>query len=401
MPVILLKTPLNYNAKALLKAFIHKAITHKQVHRYLMASGLSACITLGMPFVLHEVFGVAEQIAVGIALVIAFVANFLMAKTFVFNSNGSHLRELTLFAGASLFFRSFEYLLFLALFDLLHLYYMLALIIVLPTSGIFKFIVYKFVVFKPQAAEIYMDIPDLESKNRTYHVVQDHMQLLPNYYDWTYGRVRKYVRGNVVELGCGAGFGIRSYIDDVKKVYAVDYSPELLERVRRDYPDAKMETVEADLMADWHELSAVKADAVILMDVLEHFKDDRTFLERTKALLNPGAHIIIKVPANSAFYGGIDKASGHYRRYDQTDMEKLGQEVGLKLVELQPINMPGAIIYNLKKKKNSNFSKTFSTGQLKLINVLIPFIRLTDGILRRIPGMPYRGLSLIAVFQKP
>ena len=122
---------------------------------------------------------------------------------------------------------------------------------------------------------------DLDSKNRTYHIVQDHMRLLPNYYEWTYGCAKKYIKGDVIELGCGAGIGIKTYMPSVGGIYAVDHSTELLDTIRQEYPnDQKVKTVLADLMADWTSLSEIKADTVILMDVLEHFKDDRDFLRK-------------------------------------------------------------------------------------------------------------------------
>lgn len=371
-----------------------------QALRYLFASGLSACVTLGLPVLLHEVAGFVEAAAVGISLMAAFILNFFTTKHFVFNSKGNRYKEAALYGASSLFFRGAEYIAFLLLFNLLHLHYMVALVMVLVTSAAFKFLAYKFVVFKPAgAAAVYAPSGDMDAKNRTYHIVQDHMKLLPNYYRWTYARAKKHITGTVVELGCGAGFGISCYLDNVDKVYAVDHSPELLAEVKAAYPSAKVEAVQADLIGEWNDLGHIKADTIIMMDVLEHFKDDRDFLEKASKMLKPGGQIIVKVPADSKLYGNIDIASGHYRRYDRADLNALSQRLGLALSQIGLINMPGAVMYGFKKHNNSNFSKTFSTAQLKFINLIIPLIRFGDDVLRVVLGPVYKGLSFIAVYK--
>ena len=90
----------------------------------------------------------------------------------------------------------------------------------------------------------------------------------------------------------------------------------------------------------------------------------------------------------------MDQASGHFRRYDVDDLRKLSEESGLSLVFIKHINPVGAFVYKLKNKKNTNLSKTFSPRQLKIINVLLPMLRIGD-IFSFIPG-----LSLVAVMKK-
>ena len=235
---------------------------------------------------------------------------------------------------------------------------------------------------------------DLQKQNRTYHEAQSSMELLPNYYSWTYGRFNRYISGDIVELGCGSGMGIKTYIDKVSRVHAVDHDIELLRRVSERLPFEKLETIKADLMGDWHELAEIKADVVIMMDVLEHFRDDKVFLRKAATLLKASGRLIIKVPAQRSLYSEMDRASGHYRRYDTADINKLADELGLTLVFEKKINPMGALVYRLRNKRNSNLSKTFSASQLKVINAAMPLISIGDFI----PFLP--GLSLIAVMEK-
>ncbi len=234
---------------------------------------------------------------------------------------------------------------------------------------------------------------DLLNQNRTYHRAQSSMELLPNYYAWTYGKFLTLIGGNVIELGCGSGLGIGTYIDLADKVYAVDFNVDLLGRISQKFSTDKVTTVQADLLADWGALENINADVVIMMDVLEHFHDDLALLKKAATLLAKNGRILIKVPAQSALYSDMDKASGHYRRYDPADLEKLAAAAGLRLRFAKPVNTLGALAYRFKNTESSNFSRSFSPGQLKMINRAIPLIRLGD-YLTFLPG-----LSLICVME--
>jgi SAM-dependent methyltransferase len=230
--------------------------------------------------------------------------------------------------------------------------------------------------------------------NRMYHEAQSQMEFLPNYYAWTYDYFAKYITGQVIELGCGAGMGISTYIGRVDRVYAVDHNEQLLRRVKTRLPDHRVVTIQADLRGDWAELRGLRADTMILMDVLEHFADDADFLRNAKALLVPGGHLAIKVPAQSAAYSEMDRASGHFRRYDPERILALAKGLELTVVEMRHINRIGGIAYRFRSQRPTNFSRTFSPAQLKAINLALPLVRMVD----LLPGLP--GLSLGVVLRR-
>jgi len=235
---------------------------------------------------------------------------------------------------------------------------------------------------------------DLHAANRTYHVAQSHMELLPNYYRWTYGIFRPWLTGTVIELGCGAGLGFPAYVDQATRILAVDHDDLLLDRARAVSP--KVEAMNADLgAAHWHEFDGIAADAVLMMDVLEHFADDAAFLAAARDIARPGGHLLIKVPAGSARYSPMDEASGHYRRYDPADIRALAAKLGMEVVKLYPINRLGGLAYRFKNSAKSNFSGSFPRWQLQMINLGLPLVRLGD-------VLPVsEGLSLAAVLRKP
>ena len=232
-----------------------------------------------------------------------------------------------------------------------------------------------------------------EDSNLVYHEAQDRMALLPNYYGWIASHFADHVRGTVLELGAGAGLVVKNYLDRVDAVVAVDINRELLSRLERTLPREKVRALEVDLRGDWHELAGVTADCVIALDVVEHFQDDARFVEKMKSCLRPGGKLIVKVPAQTRLYGDMDRASGHFRRYDDADLRALMENAGLETIELRHMNPVGAWGYRFKKEKKTNFSKTFSPGKLKAVNTLIPALALLD----HVPFL--KGLSLVGVFQ--
>ena len=120
-----------------------------QLARYGGLSVVSACISLGLPFVLHQWLGVDPRLAVAIGLICAFTTNFFGLSAVVFGHTGGIASALARFLGVALVFRGLEYLGFLLLFDIAHLPYMVALLIPLVISFCLKFVTYRVFVFRP------------------------------------------------------------------------------------------------------------------------------------------------------------------------------------------------------------------------------------------------------------
>lgn len=228
---------------------------------------------------------------------------------------------------------------------------------------------------------------------RVFHEAQERMSLLPNYYAWISSHFVSELRGTVLELGSGAGFVVRSYADRVEKVVAVDLEEKLLAQLEASYPPGKIRTAKVDLAGDWSAIADVRADAVVALDVLEHFEDDGAFVEKIARHLKPGGIAVLKVPAQSKLYGEIDRFSGHYRRYDPEDLRALMERRGFRTIRVRHMNAAGAWGYRMKRHRTQSYSETFSPAKLRIVNALIPLL----GMIDRLPGL--KGLSLIGVFE--
>jgi SAM-dependent methyltransferase len=118
--------------------------------------------------------------------------------------------------------------------------------------------------------------------------------------------------GVVIDVGCGTGATIAS-LSDRYECAGIDPSEVAIDHARRRFPGVNfLHGAGPGGLGDL----ATRADAFLLMDVLEHVEDDRELLFEVVELLPPGGHILITVPADMRLWSEHDVSHGHYRRYD-------------------------------------------------------------------------------------
>ncbi len=84
--------------------------------------------------------------------------------------------------------------------------------------------------------------------------------------------------------------------------------------------------------AGWVDYS--QAQFVTLLDVLEHQQDDRTFLRDLVTKMQPGATLILTVPAEQKLWSQWDVALGHFRRYDRFSLLQCVNALPLSVTEV-------------------------------------------------------------------
>ncbi len=108
-------------------------------------------------------------------------------------------------------------------------------------------------------------------------------------------------------------------------------------------------------------------DAVIMLNVLEHIKADKTALQQVYRILKPGGTLVIEVPANPKLYDCYDKMLMHYRRYRAKDLRALALSVGFNIKKQSHLGFflyPG---FWLVKKYNQRFNQASESSQKKQI----------------------------------
>ncbi len=128
----------------------------------------------------------------------------------------------------------------------------------------------------------------------------------------------------ILEIGAGGGWNLSSFKKMGFRVVGYDYDDRFLEAGRRKGLELYHGGTEEAIA------SSVKADLVLLIDVLEHFRMPLLELERIKNLLREGGFVFVKTPGlRAAIYG---RAEGDLLGYLQNAHMYLFEKKTLKML---------------------------------------------------------------------
>lgn len=217
--------------------------------------------------------------------------------------------------------------------------------------------------------------------------------LIDRYDDWLFARFSLHLGRRIVEIGCGLGNQIQRLLDR-ELVVGIETSTESVAVVQQRFADHPNIQARAVSITDPRvlELAASRFDTALSLNVFEHIDDDVLALANTRRLLQPGGRLILIVPAHQFFYGTMDRAIGHYRRYSKRDLaQKLGA-AGFELLSQEYANMVGGLgwFVNGRVLRKS----VPPAGQLRMLNLVMPFLEKVES---RLP-VPF-GVSIISISQ--
>jgi len=208
---------------------------------------------------------------------------------------------------------------------------------------------------------------------------------------WLYEEISPYLGQRILEIGCGLGNFAR-HLTGRELYLGTETSVDSIEHVSRAFAGhANMLFTVADATAPgFVDFGRLGIDTVFSLNVFEHIEDHKTALRNAAAVLQPGGRLILVVPAHMALYGSIDRAIGHYRRYDKGMAADLYRQAGLTLVKQKYINAMGALGWWANSRLRQE--DTPPSGQLRLFNVVVPVIKAVE----RVVPVPF-GISLLTV----
>lgn len=215
-----------------------------------------------------------------------------------------------------------------------------------------------------------------------------------NYNDWTFDLFAPYLRGQVLEVGCGVGSFTRRIIAHGKfeSLLSIDISAAAVAHTRQHTQHPALSLRHQDVRG-----ITGKFDTIICMNVLEHIKEDATTLHHMIELLSSRGTLFLLVPAHQFLYSSFDRAVGHYRRYNKRDMHKLLNDLNNPVTyNYFYFNIIGALgywfVYHvLRKPPNSNATASEIGAFDKYV---VPVMRRFEG-----NHLPF-GLSLVTVITK-
>ena len=130
--------------------------------------------------------------------------------------------------------------------------------------------------------------------------------------------VKKFIHGNVLEVGAGCGSFTRDYIDNKMNATLTETDNKNFEDLKKNFINNKNIKISNKTIFEIED----KFDTILYLHVLEHIEDDRKELKEVETKLNKGGHLIIMVPRHQKLYSNFDKSIGHFRRYEINFLKK-------------------------------------------------------------------------------
>ena len=212
----------------------------------------------------------------------------------------------------------------------------------------------------------------------------------PRFTRWMADTIRPYVGERVLEIGAGIG-NLTANLVPRARYHASDINPHYLDRLET------LKQTRPYLQVHYTDASAAETypteqfDTVICMNVVEHLANDVEALSNIRRSLDSNGRAIVLVPNGPRLFGSLDKVLGHYRRYTQEQLVQVCQDAGFtveKVVKFNRFGTPGWWLNGRILKK-----ETFGFWQIKLLNILVPFVRPIDRFL------PFPHLSWIIILR--
>jgi glycosyltransferase involved in cell wall biosynthesis len=222
------------------------------------------------------------------------------------------------------------------------------------------------------------------------------MGRLATYGKWLHARFDHYVGTRVLEVGSGVG-NQTMYFADRERVVASDIETHYLTALRAKFnrrPNVRVASFPFPLSPEHRaDLQAERLDTIVCTNVLEHIENDVDTLADFAAVLQPGGHLALLVPAHPALYGTLDVHLHHFRRYSRDQLKKLVADAGFEVEDIRFLNRPGVFGWWLNSRVLKR--KVLPKAQLAAFSWLKPLLKMEE---RHPPGF---GLSLLVLARRP
>ncbi len=230
-------------------------------------------------------------------------------------------------------------------------------------------------------------------------------------YWWAQGRreltisfLKKHLFGfaerKILDVGCGPGVLLEELEKRGAKVYGLDVSSRSVKFCRSKGLSVKK--------GDARKIPFKNAnfDAVLMIDVLEHIKEENKAIMESRRVLKKGGIVVILAPAFPALWSRRDERLGHVRRYTRKYLIKTLSKGGFKIKNSSYFVFFFSPFFSAQVLIKRLFGKD-KLARIKTDLLLVPFfinriflsiLRVENWLLKFI-RLPF-GVSLFAVAEK-
>jgi SAM-dependent methyltransferase len=160
------------------------------------------------------------------------------------------------------------------------------------------------------------------------------VDLIAAHYDTA---LREHCRGDLLDLGCGRAPLYILYRDLAASITCVDWG------------SSPHDVCHADELCDLNEpipLPDASFDTIIFSDVLEHLYQPHQVIKGIRRLLRPGGKLLMNVP----FMYWLHEQPYDYFRYTQFALQKMVEDSGMEIVDLQALGGAPEVLADLTAK---------------------------------------------------
>jgi SAM-dependent methyltransferase len=167
-----------------------------------------------------------------------------------------------------------------------------------------------------------------------------------NYVRWIFSElVAPHLGHRVLEIGSGIGtYSPRIAAEPkVERLTCVEVEPRLVDAARNALAASQVQKPVEHVLGDYLAAPLPKDlyDTALLINVLEHLRDDRAAVRKARSELRMDGRLVIFVPAFELLMSDLDRRLGHYRRYTTGSLRQLLEGAGFTVTALRYYNLTG------------------------------------------------------------
>ena len=203
-------------------------------------------------------------------------------------------------------------------------------------------------------------------------------------------KIKKFIKGDILEVGAGCGSFTRNYYEpSFKSITLTDTDEKNISTLKDIFQNKKNIEVLNKSVSEIEK----KFNTILYLHVLEHIEEDVKEIEEATKKLAEGGYLIIMAPAHQKIYCNLDKAVGHFRRYEKDFFYKKFNF--LTLINFKFLDSMGYLLYLLNK---IFFKKETFPSNLKIFlwdKIFTPITIIVDFIIS------YKfGKCIISIYKK-
>jgi 2-polyprenyl-3-methyl-5-hydroxy-6-metoxy-1,4-benzoquinol methylase len=128
---------------------------------------------------------------------------------------------------------------------------------------------------------------------------------------------KKYVIGDVLEVGCGEGRGVSLLMEHARSFTAIDKIKPVIDQLQKQYPSGTFKSMN---IPPFGGLADNAYDVVFSFQVIEHIENDELYLKEIHRVLKPGGTAVITTPNRKM---SLSRNPWHIREYLPAELQSL------------------------------------------------------------------------------